>query len=308
VHSAATDDLPGRRVSAIVVHYRTPEETLRSVRALDAVAGVEVLVVDNASGDGIRPLLAERAPGARLVPLEENRGYGAACNRGAAATERPYLLFLNSDAYVRPGAVESLVAALDADPGAAAAGPRLLDPDGTLQRSIRRLPTPWRIFCESSGLAFFSGGRGALAGHTATRQDHGRPAAVEALMGAALLVRRFAFEEVGGFDESFFLYAEETDLMARWRRRGWRVLYEPRAEVVHEGGRSGGDRLFGQLHASLVRYTEKHHGATASRLVGAALDAGALLRYAAAAVTPGERGDSRRRRYRAALARGRPAP
>ena len=93
-------------------------------------------------------------------------------------------------------------------------------------------------------------------------------------MGAALLVRREAFDEAGGFDEAFFLYAEETDLMARWGRRKWRLLYAPAAEVVHEGGRSGGDALFGQLHASLARYAGKHHGRGAALFAGAALDGG----------------------------------
>jgi GT2 family glycosyltransferase len=187
----------------------------------------------------------------------------------------------------------------------AAVGPRLRNPDGSLQKSIRRLPTPWKIFCESTGLAFLSGGRAPLEGHTATRQDHTWAREVEALMGAALLVRRAAFEEVGGFDEAFFLFAEETDLMARWRERGWRLFYEPGAEVVHAGGRSGGDRLFGQLHASLVRYARKHHGRAAARLAGLVLDGGAAVRYAAALATPGECGRARRARYRAALSRRR---
>jgi N-acetylglucosaminyl-diphospho-decaprenol L-rhamnosyltransferase len=264
----------------------------------------EILVVDNASRDSIEAALAREAPGARVVTESRNRGYGAACNRGARETGRPYLLFLNSDAYVRPGTVAALEAALDSDPGAAAAGPRLTGADGSLQPSIRRLPTPWRILCESSGLAFLSGGRGTLAGHTATRQDHRTARPVEALMGAALLVRRTAFEKVGGFDESFFLYAEETDLMARWRAQGWRVLFEPAAEVVHEGGRSAGDPLFGQLHASLARYAAKHHGPAAARAVRVFLAGGAALRYAVALLTPGEAGRRRRRRYRAALSAG----
>lgn len=292
----------GDRVSVVIVHYRTPEDT---VKAAQAVAGVwpaaEVLVVDNASGDRVEAQLTRQVPATRLVRESVNRGYGAACNRGARETSRPYLLMLNSDTCVRPGAVEALVAALDRDPRAAAVGPRLVHPDGSLQRSIRRLPTPWKIFCESSGLAFLSGGRRPFEGHTATRQDHARPRAVEALMGAALLVRRSAFEEVGGFDEGFFLYAEETDLMARWREKGWRILYEPAAAVVHAGGRSGGDRLFGHLHASLVRYTAKHDGRGAALFVRLALDAGAALRYGVALATPGERGRARRARYRAAL-------
>jgi GT2 family glycosyltransferase len=297
--------LSGDLVSAVIVHYRTPEETRRAARALaETLPGVEILVVDNASGDGIAAALASSVPQARVVAEPENRGYGAACNRGARETVRPYLLFLNSDAYARPGAVEALVGALDADPQAAAAGPRLLASTGELQASIRRLPTPWRIFCESSGLAFFAGGRAPFAGHTATREDHTRPRAVEALMGAVLLVRRADFDAAGGFDEAFFLYAEETDLMARWRAAGRRVLYVPSAEFVHEGGRSGGDRLFGHLHASLERYVRKHHGPAAATFARLALAAGASVRYAAAVLTPGEAGRRRRLRYRAALSGG----
>ncbi len=292
----------GDRVCAVIVHYRTPKETVRAARAVAQTSpGTEVLVVDNASDDAIEAELAGQAPNARLVRESANRGYGAACNRGARETARPYLLFLNSDAILEAGAADALTASLDSDPGAAAAGPRLQNADGSLQRSIRRFPTPWRIFCESFGLAFLSGGRRPLEGHTATRQDHGRARQAEALMGAALLVRREAFDEVGGFDEAFFLYAEETDLMARWSARGWRVLYEPAARVVHEGGRSGGDRLFGQLHASLALYTEKHYGRTAAALVRVVLACGAVLRYGVALLTPGERGRVRRARYRAAL-------
>jgi GT2 family glycosyltransferase len=126
-------------------------------------------------------------------------------------------------------------------------------------------------------------------------------------MGAALLVRRSDFEAAGGFDERFFLYAEETDLMARWRAGGRRVLFVPEAAVTHEGGASGGDALFGRLHGSLAEYVGKHHGRAAAAFARAALRAGALWRYAAAFLTPGERGRARRARYRAALS-GRGGP
>jgi len=179
-------------------------------------------------------------------------------------------------------------------------GPRLENPDGTLQPSILRLPTLGRIFCESSGLAALTGGR--LRGHSATREDHSRPQSVECVKGAALLVRRTAFEEVGGFDESFFLYAEESDLAARLRRRGWQVLFEPAARVVHRGGASGGDALFGQLNASLAAYVARHQGRFAGTLARAVLTAGSAARYAVSLVTPGEKGRVRRTRYRAALA------
>jgi GT2 family glycosyltransferase len=259
------------------------------------------VVVDNASGDAIGQRLSGEAPAARLVVEVENCGYGAACNRGARETSRDFLLFLNSDAIVRAGAVDALAAALERDRQAAAVGPRLENPDGTLQTSILRLPTLWRILCESSGLAFLAAGRSPFRGHSATREDHSTLRAVECVKGAALLARRSAFEEVGGFDERFFLYAEECDLAARWRRRGWRILFEPAARVMHRGGASGGDALFGQLHQGLADYVARHQGRAAAAVARVVLRAGATARYALSLATPGERGRVRRSRYRAAL-------
>jgi GT2 family glycosyltransferase len=295
-------------IAAVIVHFRTPKETVRSARAVAQTSACPIVVVDNGSGDGIAERLAAEVPGARVVTEPRNRGYGAACNRGASETAGAYLLFLNSDAFVQPGAIETLLSTLERDPAAAVVGPRLINPDGTLQAAIGRLPTPWRIFSESSGLAALMGGRGFLRGHTKTREDHARPQVVETLMGAALLVRRSSFEKVGGFDESFFFYAEETDLIARLRRVGFRILYEPSATVVHVGGTSGGDVLFGQLHASLRRYVRKHHGAVAAAFAGAVLWMGAAARYLFALLTPGASGRRRRLRYRSALRRRSPAP
>jgi GT2 family glycosyltransferase len=291
------------RVSAVIVHYRTPNDTVEAIQALATTAPeVEVVVVDNASGDDIPRRLATEAPAARLLVEAENRGYGAACNRGARETGGLFLLFLNSDAFVQSGAVEALLTALDSDPRAAIVGPLLENSNGTQQPSILRLPTLWRIFCESSGLAFLSGGRTPLRGHSATREDHSQAQEVECVKGAAMLVRRSAFEHVGGFDESFFLYAEESDLATRLRRQGWRILFEPSARVVHRGGASGGDALFGQLHEGLASYVALHQGPTAARLARVVLRAGAAARYVVSLLTPGERGRTRRARYRAALA------
>jgi len=293
-------------VSAVIVHYRTPEQTVCAARAVAETApAAAVLVVDNASRDVIGQRLAAEVPRALVLTEGRNRGYGAACNRGARESKGEYLLFLNSDTAVGSGAIQALAEVLAADPLAAAVGPRLVNADGSLQPSIQRLPTPWRIFCESSGLAALCGGRGFLRGHTRTREDHDHPHEVAALKGAALLVRRSAFEAAGGFDEDFFLYGEETDLIARFSARGWRILFEPRAEVAHLGGGSGGDALFGELHAGLVLYVEKRHGRAAGRFCSAVLALGAAARWLAALVTPGELGRRRRLRYRAALLRRR---
>ena len=163
-------DLP-TRVVAVIVHYRTPRETVAAARSVTGTCpNCAVVVVDNDSNDGIAMTLRREVPAARTMESPVNAGYGAACNRGARETTAPYILFLNSDARVEPGAVSALVRALDADPGAAVVGPRLSHPDGVLQPSIARLPTPWRIFCESSGLAALAGGRGVLRGHRVRRR------------------------------------------------------------------------------------------------------------------------------------------
>jgi N-acetylglucosaminyl-diphospho-decaprenol L-rhamnosyltransferase len=297
-----TDRLASR-VSAVIVNYRTPDDTVESAAALAAAAPeAEIVVVDNSSPDRVGERLRTEAPAARVIEQIENRGYGAACNRGARESGRQYLLFLNSDAVIRPGAVDALAGSLDSDPKAAIAGPRLENRDGTFQPSILRLPTLWRIFCESAGLAFLSGGRAPLRGHSATREDHSSAHAVECVKGAALLVRRSAFEQVGGFDERFFLYAEESDLCARLRQRDWRILFEPAARVVHGGGASGGDALFGQLNDSLAAYVARHQGRLAGAAAHLVLKTGAAARFAISLATPGERGRVRRSRYRAALA------
>lgn len=294
-------------VAAVIVHYQTPRETVLAARSVsETCPDCVIVVVDNGSKDRIEDILRREVPAVRVLESAVNAGYGAACNLGARETAEPFLLFLNSDARVEPGAVAALLLALEVDLLAAVAGPRLSYPDGTLQPSISRLPTPWRIFCESSGLAALAGGRGVLRGHTRTREDHTLARSVETLMGAALLVRRSAFDQVGGFDEGFFLYAEETDLLARLRQQGWRIRYEPTASVVHVGGASGGDGLFGLLHASLRRYVTKHHGPALGALSGLILWTGAAARYLAALVTAGEEGRRRRLRYRAALRIPRP--
>ena len=289
-------------VTAVIVHYRTPAETARAVRSLNTTAPeVEVVVVDNASGDAIGERLRADGLKARVVEEPVNRGYGAGCNRGAKESRRPLLLFLNSDTEALPGAVDALVAALGADPHAAAVGPRLVNKDGSLQKSILRRPTPWRIFCESSGLASLSGGRGPLRGHWKAAHDYARGQAVESLAGAALLLRRGAFEEVGGFDEQYFLYAEEADLFTRLDRIRYRILFTPDAEVMHVGGASTGGLRLEELYAGLQRYVEKFHGRAAGRFAAAVLSAGTLARYVVALAAAGPAARNRRGRYRAAL-------
>jgi GT2 family glycosyltransferase len=171
-------------------------------------------------------------------------------------------------------AIESLVARAEEQPQVAVIGPRLRNPDGTEQRSIRGDPTLWRLATEYLYLrklapnsqllnAFYGGGRSPE-----------REQQVESLYGAALLVRAAAAEQVGLFDERFFMFSEETDWLYRFRQAGWSVLYSPAAEVVHVGGASHGGALYIENLRGILRFTDKHRGRAAAER------ARHLLRYA----------------------------
>jgi GT2 family glycosyltransferase len=228
-------------------------------RCLESVRGHETIVVDNGSTDSTVALVRERFPEARAIE-QENKGMGGGNNAGILASTGRYVLLLNSDAWVVGDAVERLAAFADAHPRAAVVGPRLQNPDGSLQRSVRGDPTLWRLATEYFFLrklgprtdafnAFYGGGFG-----------YDEPRRVESLYGAALLVRREAVGEVGLFDESFFMFSEETDWLHRFRRAGWEVWFNPDAEVVHLGGASHGGRLYVENLRGILRFMSKNRG------------------------------------------------
>ena len=247
---------PGARgdVCAVVVTYNAMPWL---ERCLESLAGVACVVVDHGSSDG--SVEAARAGGARVVE-QGNLGLAAGWNRGLRETESRYVLFLNADAWLVGDALERLVAFADAHPRAAVVGPRLRNPDGTLQRSVRGFPTLWRLATEYLFLRKFAPRSRALNGFYAGDFDHESVTEAEFVMGAALLVRREAVDEVGGADESFFLFSEEVDWCYRFEQAGWRVVFTPEAEVVHVGGASHGGRFFDQQVLGHIRFLAKHRG------------------------------------------------
>ncbi len=228
-------------------------------RCLESVARYETVVVDHGSSDGTCELIRRRFPAVRLVE-QENRGLAAGWNRGMAETTSRYILLLNADAWAVGYAVERLVAFADRHPRAAVVGPRLVNPDGTLQRSARGFPTLWRLATEYYFLRKLAPWSRALNAFYEGGFRHDRPREVEWLMGACLLVRRQAVEAVGPLDEAFFLFSEETDWCYRFRAAGWQVLFYPGAEVVHVGGASHGGRLYRENLRGHLRFLAKHHG------------------------------------------------
>jgi len=261
--AADTSPVP---VSVVVVSYNTREQLRKCLTAIEPHH--EAIVVDNASHDGSADMVATEFPHAKLIRSERNLGFGRANNAGAAHATHPLVLYLNSDAYVDPGAIDKLAAAMG-DSDVVAAGPKLLNPDRTLQESVARRLTLAAVLWEQLGLKRGYWETGRYAGRS-------EPSEVQQVMGAALMVRR----GLEAFDERYFLYCEDTDFCLRLRRHG-RIFYVPSATVVHElGSSSRRDPWLGiaRYNAGKELYFRIHHGALASMICWGLDRFGALLR------------------------------
>jgi len=246
----------GTRVAAVVVTY----DALPWIEpCLDSLRGVETVVVDNGSRDGTVDFVRERFPDVRLIETE-NRGLGAGWNIGLRETSSRYTLLLNADAWLTGGALDRLVDFADTRPRAAVVGPRLLNQDGTLQRSLRGFPTLWRLATEYFFLRKLAPGTSALNAFYAGGFEHDEVRNVEVVMGACMLVRRDAVEQVGYCDEDYFLFSEETDWCFRFRQGGWEVVFFPGAECVHVRGAAHGGRLYQENLRGHLLFLWKHHG------------------------------------------------
>ncbi|MHB8670839.1 MAG: glycosyltransferase family 2 protein [Acidimicrobiales bacterium] len=259
------------RVDVGVVCWNTRDLTVSALRKLlDTEQGCDLrlLVRDNASGDGSAAAIAEVVPEAELEAGGENLGFAAAMNRLVARSDAPWFLALNPDAWPEPGAVRALVAAGDAMPRAAAVAPRLRRPDGAAEPSTFPFPS-WRVAM-----------RGALGTLGRLDAGEGRARRVDWAVGAALLMRRAALDEIGGFDERYFMYVEDLDWCWRARRAGWEVWYEPAAVVRHVGNASGilgyGDRRAAVEEANARRFYRSTHGPVATAVWRGLSMAGAL--------------------------------
>ena len=243
-------------VSAAVVTYNAMPWL---ERCLESLRGLETIVVDHGSTDGTLELLERRFPEVTVLQ-RENRGYGAGLNAGAAVASGRFLLLLNSDAWAEQGSVARLVHFAETHPRAAVIGPRSRHVDGSVQHTVRGFPTLWRLSTEYFFLRKLAPRSRALNAFYAAGFAHDEPRQADWVMGYALLVRREAFEAVGGFDEHFFLFSEETDLCRRLWEAGWEVWFTPDAEFTHVGGASHKGLMFDQNVNGHIRYLAKHHG------------------------------------------------
>lgn len=261
-------------LSVSIVNTGSRELLLACLETLPR-ASAEIVVLDNASEDGSADAVRERFPDVRVLAQDFRAGFGANHNTVIRATDGRYVYVLNEDTTAGDWAFDRIVSYLDAHPRVAALGPRLVYPGGSLQDSAWRFPTP---LVSTLGLL--------TVGKLGVKQSAGeRPHAVDWVMGAALVLRREALDEVGVFDEEFFLYSEEVDLQLRLRRAGWEVHYFPEAIVVHHESQFSADipeRRINEMWRSRHRYWQKHHGPVGARVAALATGGQYAVRAAVA--------------------------
>lgn len=274
------------RVAVVIVNYQSYDELHACLRSVDSARGSSsVVVVDHESDPGSADRLHGAFPAVRIIRQTRNDGFAVGVNTGARSTtpgSSPYLLLVNPDCILEQDVCCQLADWMDTHPDVAVAGPRIRNADGTVQPSARRFPDlTTAIAGRSSWLTRVLPGN-PISRHNLPAREASASAPVEVdwVSGACMLVRREAFEAVGGLDEGFFLYWEDADFCRRLKYAGWKTMYLPSAGVMHVGGRSSrhaADASLEAFHRSALRLYRKHAG-PAGRLLTPLVYAGLRLR------------------------------
>ncbi len=267
-------------LSIIIVNWNTCrllDQCLESVfENLDGI-DAEIWVVDNASNDDSVPMVQNKYPEVKLIINQENCGFAGANNLAIQQSSGDFVLLLNPDTQLKPGALSKLLNFIQAKPNAGAVGARLLNADGTLQRSCYPRPTLFREFWRMFNLDSIW----SLAKYPIQNWSLSEPRKVDVLMGACMLVGKKVLDKVGLLDEKFFMYSEEVDLCYRIQLSGHCLYWLPEAEVVHYGGQSTSqvaEEMFLQLYEGKILYFRKHYSRSAVGLYKAILYAASLAR------------------------------
>lgn len=281
-------------LAIVVVNYNAGEFLRRCMESLHGAAGdvrTETVVVDNASRDGSGEAAAAAHEDVELIRNATNRGFAAAANQGIAATSAPLILLLNPDAEIVGGTLASFVKVARERPRAGAIGALVRNPDGSIQPSARRVPR----LGEALGHAFlgplFPSNRFTRS-YTLAGWDRSSEREVEWVSGSAMLLRREALDEVGVFDEGYFMYVEDVDLCTRLRRGGWQVMFSPELEVVHQIGvstRGQRGRMAFAHSDSIYRYFSKFRAGGAAVLLKPFVRVALWLRAVLMSVVAGRR-------------------
>ncbi len=254
-------------ISVVIVNWNVKDllrQCLQSVIASEIQADVEIIVVDSASGDGSAAMVRQEFPQIKLIASDKNVGYAKGNNIGAAQASGDYLFLLNPDTRLQANTLAALRAYLQAHPGVGVVAPQLLWPDGSVQSSRRRFPTVGTLFWESTLLQQWFPRNKVACVYLCDDSSPTQTTSVDWAVGAALFIRREVWQQVGGLDESFFMYFEETDWQYRVTQKGWKIHYLPAAKVTHYEGQSSGQVFAARtirFQRSKIRYAQKWFGA-----------------------------------------------
>jgi len=251
-------------ISVIIVNWNTKELLRSCVSSVQAdVEGIaEIIVVDNGSSDGSQDMIHVEYPEVVLIENKKNLGFAKANNVGIKKMTRRYACLVNSDVIVLPGCMNVLAEYMNANSGVGVVGPRVLWPNMTIQDSCRKYPTLWNNLCESIRLNKIFPHSNLFSSEHMMYFKHDRLIEVDGLVGCCMMIRKIALDEVGLFDESFFIYSEETDLCKRMSESGWKIIFNPKAQIIHYGrGSSSKEPLTFALEQqkSKMKYWKKHN-------------------------------------------------
>lgn len=223
-------------LSIIILNYRTRgllKQCIRGVEQHNIGVPYEILVVDNASHDGTAEMMRKEFPSCSFIETEINLGFGGGMNRGIRASSGRYVLLLNTDIAVFDHAINDMYAYMESHPHVGLVGPKLINPNGSIQLSCYRFPSFWAALWRRSPLGRLPAIKKRLREYLMLDFNHATTQPVEWVLGACMMIRKSALEQVGPFDEHFFLYVEDTDICRRFWEYGWQVHYLASVEMVH---------------------------------------------------------------------------
>ncbi len=258
-------------LSIIIVNWNTRDLLVNCLNSIQENLGAapalqaETFVVDNASSDGSAERIRSSFPWVHLIENQDNVGFARANNQAAALAQGKYILLLNPDTVLQPSAIKTMLAYLDTHRDVGAVGPRVLNPNGSVQVSVHPFPNlireTWRLMHLDNILPLSEYPLSILRSDSSLQ--------VDVLMGVCTLLRADVLDQVGFFDEQFFVYSEEVDLCLRIHQNGWRVYWLPKAVITHYSGQSTNqvpDKMFVELFRNKVKYFRKHFGNTQASL------------------------------------------
>jgi GT2 family glycosyltransferase len=255
----------GCDLSIIIVNWNTKyflSQSIESIKTHTKKVSFEIIVVDNFSSDGSPEMMEKEFPEVTLIKNRKNEGFGRANNQGLARARGKYILFLNSDVAVQENCLDRMFEFMEKNPEVGVSSCRLTFPDGSLQHSCRRFPSFKVFFSMMIGLRYFFPNLKIFREYLMLDWDHSDRREVDQIMGSFMFVRRDVLDQVGSFDERYWMYFEEVDLCLRIKRKGWKIVHYPYAAAVHFLSKSSEQweemKRTNEFQKSLLKYFKKN--------------------------------------------------